>query len=124
MAVCLLHIHSDAAYIDGTVNDPTPVPPADAVHGSYHWDFERFLSVSLIPLCTVGMVKHGACGLLDASLLSVVLLHSHTGFDAILTDYLHKRKFPVMGPLAKWMLRGFTVATAVGMYGTYLFRIY
>lgn len=28
--------------IQGTANDPAPVPPVSAAHGSYHWSFERF----------------------------------------------------------------------------------
>src|ERR1700712_99872 len=27
--------------IEGTANDPTPVPEPEHVHGSYHWSFER-----------------------------------------------------------------------------------
>jgi succinate dehydrogenase (ubiquinone) membrane anchor subunit len=27
--------------IDGTANDPVPVPDPDYSHGSYHWSFER-----------------------------------------------------------------------------------
>ena len=41
---------------------------------------------------------------------------SRLQFDSILVDYLHKRKFPVIGPLASWLLRGATVATLVGVY--------
>ena len=37
-------------------------------------------------------------------------------FDSVLVDYLHKRKFPVIGPLMTWLLRGATVATLVGVY--------
>ena len=37
-------------------------------------------------------------------------------FDAVLVDYLHKRKFPVLGPLASWSLRAATVAVLVGVY--------
>ncbi|PSR81271.1 hypothetical protein PHLCEN_2v6431 [Hermanssonia centrifuga] len=31
-------------------------------------------------------------------------------------DYLHKRKFPILGPVASWGLRAATVATLVGIY--------
>lgn len=27
--------------VQGTANDPAPVPPVSATHGSYHWSFER-----------------------------------------------------------------------------------
>lgn len=42
---------------------------------------------------------------------------SHTfQFDSILADYLHKRKFPIIGPATTWTLRTATVATLVGIY--------
>lgn len=34
----------------------------------------------------------------------------------MLVDYVHKRKFPVLGPLATWSLRGATVAALLGIY--------
>jgi hypothetical protein len=37
-------------------------------------------------------------------------------FDAILVDYIHKRKFPVLGPIATWTLRTATVGVLVGVY--------
>lgn len=102
------------------MNEPTEYPQPNATHGSYHWIFERLISASLVPMVAVATVKHGACGTLDAVLSATLLMHSHIGFDALLVDYLDKRKFPVTGPVAKWILRAATVATAVGLYGTYL----
>ena len=37
-------------------------------------------------------------------------------FDAILVDYLHKRKFPIIGPFAKWTLRAATLGVLFGVY--------
>ena len=37
-------------------------------------------------------------------------------FDAVLTDYLHKRKFPIWGPLMTWALRFTTAGALVGVY--------
>jgi succinate dehydrogenase (ubiquinone) membrane anchor subunit len=34
----------------------------------------------------------------------------------MLVDYLHKRKFPVIGPIATWTLRTATVGVLVGVY--------
>lgn len=70
-------------------------------------------------MIAVATVKHGACGTLDGVLSATLLLHSHIGFDSVLVDYLDKRKFPVAGPVSKWILRAATVATAVGLYGTW-----
>ena len=34
----------------------------------------------------------------------------------MLVDYLHKRKFPILGPIATWTLRTATVGVLVGLY--------
>jgi hypothetical protein len=36
--------------------------------------------------------------------------------DSSLVDYLHKRKFPILGPIATWTLRTATVGVLVGVY--------
>ncbi|UZJ57399.1 hypothetical protein CBS101457_006719 [Exobasidium rhododendri] len=107
---------ASASYIKGTVNEPTTFPPYSPSHGSYHWAFERAVSVALIPLFAAGAVKHGASGVLDASIALTLVIHSHIGFTASLDDYLHKRKFPIAGPLASWTLKAATLATLAGLY--------
>lgn len=104
------------AYVKGTVNDPTPFPEPNAAHGSNHWAFERGLSVALIPLVAAGFAKHGSSAILDGALALTLVVHSHIGFDCILADYLHKRKFPIAGPLSTWTLRAATLATLYGLY--------
>lgn len=37
-------------------------------------------------------------------------------FDQIVIDYLHTRKFPVLGRLTKWGLRAATAGVLVGVY--------
>ena len=37
-------------------------------------------------------------------------------FDAVLVDYLHPRKFPVLGRALAWVLRATTVGVLVGVY--------
>ena len=37
-------------------------------------------------------------------------------FDSSLVDYVHKRKFPTMGPVLTWALRFGTVGVLVGVY--------
>jgi succinate dehydrogenase (ubiquinone) membrane anchor subunit len=105
------------AYIKGTVNEPTTFPAPHPSHGSYHWAFERAVSVALIPLFAAGAVKHGASGVLDATIALTLVVHSHIGFTACLDDYLHARKFPVAGPLSSWTLKAATLATLAGLYG-------
>jgi len=54
--------------------------------------------------------------ILDGLLGLSLVVHSHLGFDQILVDYLHPRKFPVIGPVSSWSLRGLTLATAIGVF--------
>jgi hypothetical protein len=37
-------------------------------------------------------------------------------FDTILVDYVHKRKFPTLGPILTWTLRVTSLAVGVGIY--------
>ena len=45
-----------------------------------------------------------------------ILVVNFEQFDAILVDYLHKRKFPILGPLCSWLLRAATAGVLVGVY--------
>ncbi|KAF5313912.1 hypothetical protein D9619_013069 [Psilocybe cf. subviscida] len=103
--------------LKGTVNDPTTFPAPSPIHGAYHWAFERFLSAALVPLTAAAFVTSGSNYAIMDGLLGVTLvMHSHIGFDSCLVDYLHPRKFPVIGRVATWALRTATVATLVGVY--------
>jgi succinate dehydrogenase (ubiquinone) membrane anchor subunit len=124
----------------GTVNDPTPFPAPNKAHGSYHWTFERLLSASLVPLVGATAVT-SVNPILDGILAVAIVAHSHMvrsgrvngrergretndrllagrkqGFDQILIDYLHPRKFPVIGNIAKWLVRVATGGVLVGVY--------
>ncbi|KAF7974100.1 hypothetical protein HWV62_13419 [Athelia sp. TMB] len=124
-----------AAIYKGTVNDPTTFPPPSKSHGSYHWAFERLLSAGLVPLTAAAFVTSGTnYPILDGVLGVSLIMHSHIGvgppfeqqiseltqsllqFDSILVDYVHKRKFPILGPVATWTLRSLTVGVLVGVY--------
>jgi len=101
----------------GTVNDPTTFPPSKRTHGSYHWTFERLLSAGLVPLTAAAFVTSGSpTPLLDGLLGISLIVHSHIGFDSVLVDYVHKRKFPTLGPLFTWTLRLTSLAVGVGVY--------
>ncbi|OBZ77770.1 Succinate dehydrogenase [ubiquinone] cytochrome b small subunit, mitochondrial [Grifola frondosa] len=114
---------ADTAYVPGgpiyrgTVNDPTTFPPPSKTHGSYHWAFERLLSAGLVPLTVAAFVTSGSSyPVLDGLLGISLVMHSHIGFDSILVDYLHPRKFPILGRVSKWALRATTVGVLVGVY--------
>ncbi|KAG6380006.1 mitochondrial inner membrane protein [Boletus reticuloceps] len=110
-------VSSDLTAISkGTVNDPTTFPPPSKTHGSYHWAFERLLSAATLPMTAAAFATSGtAYPVLDGLLGISLVMHSHIGFDAILVDYLHYRKFPTLGPLTTWTLR----ATTVGVWSAF-----
>ncbi|KAJ7920763.1 CybS-domain-containing protein [Mycena leptocephala] len=114
---------SDALYVPGgpvykgTVNDPTTFPPPSRVHGSHHWSFERLLSASLIPLTGAAFATSPSVHpVLDGILGVSLVVHSHIGFDSMVVDYLHPRKYPVIGRIATWTLRSATVGVLIGVY--------
>ncbi|KAI7832236.1 CybS-domain-containing protein [Gamsiella multidivaricata] len=92
------------------------IPAPNQMHGSYHWDFERLLSVALVPLFAASAIS-GAHPITDGLLGVVVPIHAHIGFDAMVTDYLHPGKVGVLGNKSiNWALRGATVLVLVGCY--------
>ncbi|EUC65255.1 succinate dehydrogenase (ubiquinone) membrane anchor subunit [Rhizoctonia solani AG-3 Rhs1AP] len=101
----------------GTVNDPTPFPTPNRMHGSHHWAFERLLSVALVPATVSAfVVSPTAYPVLDGILAVSLVVHSHIGFDSMVVDYLHPRKWPIFGPIIKWTLRLLTTGTLIGVY--------
>jgi succinate dehydrogenase (ubiquinone) membrane anchor subunit len=67
--------------IEGGVNDPAPVPRASPIHGSYHWTFERALSIGLVPLTIVPFAAGSVSPAIDAAFVFVLIVHSHMGFQ-------------------------------------------
>ncbi|KAJ5226324.1 Succinate dehydrogenase cytochrome b small subunit [Penicillium chermesinum] len=102
--------------IEGTMNDPAPLPKPSPVHGSYHWTFERAVCVGLVPLSIAPFAAGSLNPVMDAVLCSLLVVHSHIGFDASITDYFRPQRVPKTHALLKWLLRGFTLTTAVGLY--------
>jgi len=101
----------------GGPNDPTPFPEPSKSHGSYHWSFERLLSAALIPLtASAAVVSGSAYPVVDGILAISLVIHSHIGFEACRVDYIHERKFPVVGQIAKWGIRALTTGALVGVY--------
>ncbi|EFP84752.1 succinate dehydrogenase (ubiquinone) membrane anchor subunit [Puccinia graminis f. sp. tritici CRL 75-36-700-3] len=106
---------ADAPYVRGTINDPTTFPPPSKAHGSIHWTFERSVAASLIPLSAATAIS-SANPILDGVIGVFLIAHSHMGFDQCLVDYVPKRKFPVISPIATWTLRALTCGVLVGVY--------
>ncbi|KAF3921623.1 hypothetical protein AA313_de0207693 [Arthrobotrys entomopaga] len=102
--------------VQGTVNDPVPIPEPNAAHGSYHWAFERIIALGMVPLTVAPFAAGTANPALDAALGATLVLHSHIGFDACVTDYFPKRQYPKTRAFMVWLLRGATVTAAVGLF--------
>ncbi|KAI9106237.1 CybS-domain-containing protein [Phlyctochytrium arcticum] len=92
--------------------------PKSKLHGSYHWDFERALSLVSVPLIAAPFVI-GSNPYVDLALGVVIPLHTHIGFDAIIQDYLPKRRNPVAFRVLSYTLYA---ATGLTLYGCYQFN--
>ncbi|KAI0975162.1 mitochondrial succinate dehydrogenase cytochrome b560 subunit D [Xylaria arbuscula] len=102
--------------IKGTVNDAAPVPDPAPTHGSYHWTFERFVAAGLIPLTVAPFAGASLNPALDAVLVALLLVHSHTGLQSIIIDYVPKRKYPGAYKGSLILLNVATVLAGIGLY--------
>lgn len=99
-----------------TVNDPAPVPTPSPSHGSYHWTFDRLLAAGLVPLTVAPFAAGSLNPVLDATLVGAILIHSHTGFQNILIDYIPTGRFPKSRKFSMWALNAATVLVGIGLY--------
>lgn len=88
--------------------------PVNAMHGSNHWNFERAISVASLGLIGAAAVYPHA--MIDFGLGIIIPVHCHIGFGAIITDYLPKRKFPVIYRFSRGILYASTALTIYGLY--------
>ncbi|KAH6664091.1 CybS-domain-containing protein [Halenospora varia] len=102
--------------IDGTANDPAPVPTPSPSHGSYHWTFERLVSAGLVPITLAPFAAGSLNPMTDAILCGAILIHSHIGFEALVTDYIPTHRLPKTRKLFDWGLKLATVVVGVGLY--------
>lgn len=102
--------------IVGTVNDPVKTPPPSPVHGSYHWTFERIITLGLVPLAVLPLATGELTPVFDAVLGGLIVVHSNMGMESVITDYFPKRKFPKGHGVLKGLLYTGSVATLYGVY--------
>ncbi|KAH9863856.1 hypothetical protein J1614_009788 [Plenodomus biglobosus] len=102
--------------IEGTTNDPVPVPNPDYAHGSYHWTFERIVSAGLIPLTLAPFAAGSLNPITDSILCALLVVHSHIGFEACIIDYFPKARVPKIRAAANWALRLGTLTLGVALY--------
>ncbi|KAK4129366.1 hypothetical protein N657DRAFT_630274 [Parathielavia appendiculata] len=102
--------------VQGTVNDAAPVPPTSPSHGSYHWTFDRLVAGSLIPLTVAPFAAGSLNPTLDALLCATILIHSHTGFQNIIIDYVPAYRTPRARKLFMWGLNAATAVVGLALY--------
>ncbi|KAH8655184.1 CybS-domain-containing protein [Xylariales sp. PMI_506] len=102
--------------IKGTVNDAAPVPPPSPSHGSYHWTFERLIAAGIIPLTVAPFAAGSLNPILDATLCSLLLVHSHMGFQNIIVDYIPIKRYPGARKFFMWALNAVTALVGIGLY--------
>ncbi|RUP42925.1 hypothetical protein BC936DRAFT_137882 [Jimgerdemannia flammicorona] len=67
------------------------IHPTKRTEGSLHWDFERAVSLALVPLTAAQFIQ-GASPVTDFALGVVLPLHIHIGMDAVITGVQSDRK--------------------------------
>jgi len=54
--------------------------------------------------------------MMDALLCGTILIHSHIGFEAMITDYIPRKRLPKTRQVFNWGLKAATVLVGVGLY--------
>jgi len=102
--------------LHGGVNDAAPVPKPSPTHGSYHWTFERLISLGLVPLTIAPFASGTMNPTLDAIFVATILIHSHIGFQSLIIDYIPTHQHPTMRKTFGWLLNLATVVVGIGFY--------
>ncbi|GAB1310216.1 membrane anchor subunit of succinate dehydrogenase, Sdh4 [Madurella fahalii] len=98
------------------LNDAAPVPEPSPSHGSYHWTFDRLVAASLIPLTITPFAAGSLNPTLDALLCATILIHSHTGFQNIIIDYVPQYRTPRARKIFMWGLNAATAVVGLALY--------
>lgn len=98
------------------MNDAARVPEPSPSHGSYHWTFDRLVAASLIPLTVAPFAAGSLNPTLDALLCATLLIHSHTGFQNIIIDYVPAYRTPRARKLFMWGLNAATAVVGLALY--------
>ena len=92
------------------------MPETSPSHGSYHWTLDRLVAASLIPLTVAPFAAGSLNPTLDAVLCATILIHSHTGFQNIVVDYVPKKRMPGVRRLFVWGLNAATAVVGLALY--------
>ncbi|CCH60595.1 hypothetical protein TBLA_0D00870 [Henningerozyma blattae CBS 6284] len=109
-----------AGGVIGDVNEPFKINETNFYEGSYHWQYEHIITITLLPLTGyslyAGLTDVIIHPLIDASLCTSYLLFVYYELVSCITDYIPKRKFGVWNTFARYLLSG---GTALSLYGIY-----
>ena len=101
-------------FTHGSTVDACNSEPKSKLHGSWHWLWERGLTVALVGLLPVSIFT--SCKSADVALGFVLPIHAHLGIQQVFRDYIHKRKFPIIGRVASGSLFLATALVAIGLF--------
>ena len=82
--------------------------------GTKNWRAERIASMLTFGL--IGAACYAPSQPIDIALGIVLPVHCHLGFDSIVTDYVPKRKKPILHGLCMSFLYAGTAATIYGLW--------
>lgn len=88
------------------------------LEGSIHWIWERGLSILSLGSIGSAFMLPGE-PLVDLGLGTIIPLHCHVGFMAIITDYLPHHKYPFINRISTTSI---WAGTLLSIYGLYLFN--
>ncbi|ODQ63830.1 hypothetical protein NADFUDRAFT_83935 [Nadsonia fulvescens var. elongata DSM 6958] len=109
-------IQQPAGGIVGTVNDATPIPEVDRSHGSYHWSYEKMITLAMLPLAITPFATGALHPILDALMGTLLVAHAHIGFQSCIIDYIPKRVFGKFHSFCIYLL---TAGSATAVWGVY-----
>ncbi|KAI7832167.1 CybS-domain-containing protein [Kickxella alabastrina] len=92
-----------------------PQPPANRMHGSYHWMNERAISVISVPLLATAFI-YGSHPINDMLMGIVLPMQAYMEFDQMLLDYFQARRWPVISRVLKYAL---VTITGLAMFGAW-----
>lgn len=74
------------------------------------------MSAALIPLTVAPFVGGALNPLMDSIFVAAILIHSHIGFQALITDYIPTWRMPKIRKAFDWLLNLATVIVGIGFY--------
>ena len=111
-------IEQPAGGIIGTVNEAYQPKEIDYYEGSYHWMYDRLITLTLVPLTiTPFILGNIEYPILDASLSCLLLWHCKAGFESCIIDYIPKRVYGIWHSIAMGFL---SIGTWISLYGIYV----